>query len=140
MRRILAERQFPVSGLRLFSSARSAGRELQWQGAPVSVEDAATAEISRTQLWQWIRHGATLEDGRVVTTELFRAVLAEELEKIAALVGEAAFSAGRFPTARALFERLIVAPEFTDFLTLPAYDALLNPAESNLSRTTEEQP
>ncbi|ADO74952.1 malate synthase A [Stigmatella aurantiaca] len=86
------------------------------------MEDAATAEISRAQVWQWIHHGATLEDGRKLTPELFRQVYAEEmarLEKAGALA-----DSGPAAQARELFERLSTAPTFEDFLTLPAYEAL----------------
>jgi malate synthase len=86
------------------------------------MEDAATAEISRAQVWQWIHHGATLEDGRKVTPELFRKLYAEEtsrLEQQGALA-----RSGPAAQARELFERLSTAPTFEDFLTLPAYEAL----------------
>jgi malate synthase len=86
------------------------------------MEDAATAEISRTQVWQWLRHGATLDDGRPITLELFRRLLADEMAKLRALVGEERFARGRFAQARDLFDRLSTAPELEDFLTLPAYD------------------
>jgi len=88
------------------------------------MEDAATAEISRTQLWQWIRHGAALADGRRVDVPLFRAVMREELAAIKRAHGEEAFAAGRYAQAAALFDQLISAPELPDFLTLPAYDLL----------------
>jgi malate synthase len=81
------------------------------------MEDAATAEISRTQLWQWIHHGARLADGRVVTPELYRALRDEELASI-----------GQKPhlgDAVAIFDRLVLDDELADFLTLPAYDRLL---------------
>jgi malate synthase len=79
------------------------------------MEDAATAEISRTQIWQWINHGATLEDGRVVTRPFVRQVIAEE-------------SAGHSAEARALFEQVATSEELQDFLTLPAYDVLIRRA------------
>jgi malate synthase len=88
------------------------------------MEDAATAEISRTQLWQWIRHGAALADGRRVDAPLFRAVMREELAAIRRAHGEAAFAAGRYAQAAALFDQLITPPELPDFLTLPAYELL----------------
>jgi malate synthase len=96
------------------------------------MEDAATAEISRSQVWQWVRHGAQLSDGRVVTVELYRLVVKEELERIRQLVGEARFSSGQFSLAERIFDRLITAPEFTEFLTLPAYEELLK-LESQVS-------
>jgi malate synthase len=89
------------------------------------MEDAATCEISRAQLWQWVRHpGGVLDDGRKVTASLVRSVLAEELDKIRADVGEAAFDAGKFPLARDLFTDLVLRDDFVEFLTLPAYDHL----------------
>jgi malate synthase len=81
------------------------------------MEDAATAEISRAQLWQWIRHGARLADGRRIDAELFRAVLARELQE----AGDDA----QLPAAARLFDELATAPRLADFLTLPAYERLL---------------
>ncbi|MEM6317377.1 MAG: malate synthase A [Bacteroidota bacterium] len=86
------------------------------------MEDAATAEISRTQIWQWIHNGATLEDGRTVTYELYQALLPEELANIKAYVGENAYENGRFDEAIAIFDRLVKEKAFIDFLTLPAYE------------------
>jgi malate synthase len=83
------------------------------------MEDAATAEISRTQVWQWVKHEARLDDGRVVTAELVREVIEKEL---------AALPPGgptRAPAAK-LFERLATHDAFEEFLTLPAYDMLLS--------------
>ena len=88
------------------------------------MEDAATAEISRTQLWQWVRHGAPLDDGRTITPELFSQVLAEELDTIAGAVGPERFDGGRFSEARDLFLALVLDQDLADFLTLPAYDLL----------------
>ncbi len=88
------------------------------------MEDAATAEISRAQLWQWVRFGATLEDGRTVTPELLCRVIDEELAKIRAEVGPERFEAGHYARARQIFERLCLADRFEEFLTLPAYEAL----------------
>ena len=85
------------------------------------MEDAATAEISRTQLWQWIQAGATLEDGRPITLALYKKLLSSELEKIKAYVGDRAYQNGRFKEAIALFENLIAKKDFEDFLTLSAY-------------------
>ena len=89
------------------------------------MEDAATAEISRTQIWQWIRHGATLEDGRRVTAERLRSVLAEEMAALRRDLGPARFDAGCFGEATALFERLSTSEVLEEFLTLPAYERLL---------------
>jgi malate synthase len=89
------------------------------------MEDAATAEISRTQVWQWLRHGAALEDGRPITRQLYGAIRDEELSGIRRHVGESAWSEGRYARAAAIFDDLITAGELADFLTIPAYDELL---------------
>jgi malate synthase len=89
------------------------------------MEDAATAEISRTQVWQWIHHGAALEDGRAVTRDLFSRLLDDEVCKLLKDVGEARFVAGRFREARDLFHTLSTKKTFEEFLTLPAYEVLL---------------
>jgi malate synthase len=89
------------------------------------MEDAATCEISRSQLWQWIRHGAALEDGRVLTVELYRSIQMEELALIRRETGEARWAAGYFEPAAAIFDRLITDEAFADFLTLPAYEELI---------------
>lgn len=88
------------------------------------MEDTATAEISRSQLWQWVRHGARLDDGRTVDAALFRRVLAEEMERVRSSLGEERFQGGQFSTAAELMEELVVAPQLADFLTLPAYQRL----------------
>jgi malate synthase len=86
------------------------------------MEDAATAEISRAQIWQWIKHPAgVLADGRKVTAELFRAITREELGKLRAAVGEKRFAAGNFERAAALIDEITTAPQFETFITLPAY-------------------
>jgi malate synthase len=88
------------------------------------MEDAATAEISRAQVWQWRHHGARLDDGRVVTRELVERTLVEELESIAAEIGPARFAGGRFDDARRLFAELCHAEQLVEFLTLFSYDQL----------------
>ena len=89
------------------------------------MEDAATAEISRAQVWQWIRHpGGVLEDGRRVTVGLVRALMGEELAKLRAALGEEAFAAGHFQRASELFDQLATSETLADFLTLEAYDEL----------------
>jgi len=88
------------------------------------MEDAATAEIARMQIWQWIRHGARLDDGRTVTRELVLELLDAETERIRADVGEEVWTRGRPQETRALFERVTLAEEPVDFLTLPAYELL----------------
>jgi malate synthase len=92
------------------------------------MEDAATAEISRAQVWQWIRHGEVLDDGRPVTPDLVSSLAGEELEKIRAEIGddEWFYSEGRPELSRSLFERVALSgDEFVEFLTLPAYEELL---------------
>jgi malate synthase len=90
------------------------------------MEDAATAEIARAQVWQWIRHGAELDDGRPVTPELVRELEESELERIRREVGDDDwfYSEGRPDLSRELFEQVALADEFVEFLTLPAYDRL----------------
>ena len=88
------------------------------------MEDAATAEISRAQVWQWQHHGATLEDGRRVTPELIRSVVDDEMKRIEKEIGAERFAKGRFAEARDLFERISTKPKLETFLTLPAYEAL----------------
>ncbi len=88
------------------------------------MEDAATAEISRAQIWQWVRHGARTSDGRPITAERFEATLREELQLIAGEVGAQRYAAGQFEAAGALFGDMIRKPEFDEFLTLPAYERL----------------
>jgi malate synthase len=91
------------------------------------MEDAATAEIARGQVWQWIRHGATLEDGRQITPELVRELEDSELEKIRTEIGDDEWfeREGRPDLSRSLFERVALSGEFIEFLTLPAYEELL---------------
>ena len=86
------------------------------------MEDAATAEISRAQVWQWVRHGARLQEGPTVTADVVRQIEREEVAKIREAIGSAAFSQGRFEEAVQLFERVALEPSFVEFLTLPAYE------------------
>ncbi|HVT38305.1 MAG TPA: malate synthase A [Gemmatimonadaceae bacterium] len=88
------------------------------------MEDAATAEISRTQAWQWVRHAAPLDDGRVVTAALVRDLIADEMEAIARELGEGHVTNRRFDDACRIFTTLVLAPELAEFLTTAAYDAL----------------
>jgi len=89
------------------------------------MEDAATAEISRSQIWQWIRSPkGVLEDERKVTKELFRQLLPEEVEKVREYLGEAQYKAGKYEEAAKMFERITASDEFVEFLTLPAYEAI----------------
>jgi malate synthase len=86
------------------------------------MEDAATVEISRSQLWQWVQRRASLTDGRVISPELFRQMLGEELAKIEAEIGGEASRTSRYADAAAILERVVLAPQFVDFVTLVAYD------------------
>ena len=89
------------------------------------MEDAATAEISRSQIWQWLHNpNARLDDGRPITVALFRGLTAEVLAELRAKVGEAFFAANNYELAARLFDEISVADQFTDFLTLKAYEYL----------------
>ncbi|RIV20202.1 malate synthase A [Alicyclobacillaceae bacterium I2511] len=89
------------------------------------MEDAATAEISRTQVWQWIHHPkGFLKDGRKVTVDLFRQMVPEELEKIKVTVGPRLYAQGKYTEAAALFDDLSTRADFEDFLTVPGYEHL----------------
>ena len=85
------------------------------------MEDAATAEISRTQVWQWLHLKAKLDDGREVTPAMFREALSAEMERVRGEVGAKAFDGGRFKEAIALFSEMSLADTLDEFLTLPAY-------------------
>ena len=96
------------------------------------MEDAATAEISRSQVWQWIYNGATLDTGDTVTRELVERLLEEEYAALRDQVGAEAFDAGPYAEARRIFAECALAEEYPDFLTLPAYDALLSAESAQL--------
>jgi malate synthase len=88
------------------------------------MEDAATAEISRAQVWQWIHYGITLEGGTVATPELLNRLIAEEMQRVRKEVGAEAYDGGRFREAIQLFSELSLATDFEDFLTVPAMGLL----------------
>jgi malate synthase len=88
------------------------------------MEDAATAEISRSQIWQWIHNGTKLEDGTVIDRELVARILDEEIERIRVGVGEETWRAGRPEDTRKVFEAVALADDFPDFLTETAYELL----------------
>jgi malate synthase len=88
------------------------------------MEDAATAEISRAQLWQWIKAGARLDDGRLVTADLFETLLDEEMMALRDSLSPQVYDAGRFAEAIVLFADMTLSDRFEEFLTLPAYAAL----------------
>jgi malate synthase len=85
------------------------------------MEDAATAEISRAQVWQWLYHRARLNDGREVTGEFLRSVLADEMTKVRTAIGATTYDAGHFEEATELFTDMSLALDFEEFLTIPAY-------------------
>ena len=88
------------------------------------MEDAATAEISRSQVWQWIRSSkGKLDDGRTISKAMVAAMIPEETGKIRQLLGDA-FGAGRYDEAAAIFVDLVNNDNFVDFLTLPAYERI----------------
>lgn len=88
------------------------------------MEDAATAEISRTQVWQWLKNKAKLEDGKTLTKDLVLEFQKDELKKIKSYVGEERYSNGRFELATQLFNELVFDENFVEFLTLKAYQYL----------------
>ncbi|HLH11815.1 MAG TPA: malate synthase A [Methylovirgula sp.] len=88
------------------------------------MEDAATAEISRTSVWQWLRHGQKLDDGRVVDGDLFQAWLPEEMEQVRSEIGSERYDSGRFGEAAGLLHELVLGKPLCAFLTLPAYAML----------------
>ncbi|MFE4870539.1 malate synthase A [Streptomyces sp. NPDC056682] len=89
------------------------------------MEDAATAEISRSQIWQWINAGVVFENGETATAELARKVAAQELAAIRAEIGEEAFAAGKWQQAHDLLLKVSLDTDYADFLTLPAYEQLV---------------
>jgi len=95
------------------------------------MEDAATAEISRSQIWQWQSNDVTTAEGSTVTADYVSRIADDETEAIREQIGEERYAVGRFDEARALFERVALAADFPEFLTLPAYEIL---------ETTEEPP
>ena len=88
------------------------------------MEDAATAEISRSSIWQWIHHGKDLSNGKKITVELFREFMGEEMDVIKSEVGEERFDSGRFDEAAKIMDRFTTSEELVDFLTVPAYEYL----------------
>ena len=88
------------------------------------MEAAATAEISRAQLWQWMHHQAKLMDGRNITFDLIDMIIEEEMNNLHSEVGQDRFSNGKFQEACTLFMKMIKKDEFDDFLTIPAYSQL----------------
>ena len=91
------------------------------------MEDAATAEISRSQVWHWIRSPlGVLDDGRKVNKELFKDLVPQELEKVRKILGDKGYANGKYQEAATMFEQLTLAEDFADFMTLPAYDYIVS--------------
>jgi malate synthase len=88
------------------------------------MEDAATAEISRAQVWQWVRHGARTREGNTVSADMVSAAIAGQLEQMRRELGAATFDGGRFETAGRLFDDMVTGEEFAEFLTLAAYELI----------------
>jgi malate synthase len=100
------------------------------------MEDAATAEICRTQVWQWLHNRAKLDDGRTINHSLYEDLRDDEIEKIQHTVGSYAYQEGKFTQAICIFNKLVVQDKWEDFLTLPAYDLILSNREK---KTCEEE-
>jgi malate synthase len=88
------------------------------------MEDAATAEISRSQVWQWVRNGVQLAEGPVVDRDLVREIEDEELARLREAYGDDLYGRGRFEEARRVFDQVALSEEFVEFLTLPAYELI----------------
>ena len=88
------------------------------------MEDAATAEISRTSIWQWIRHKNKLDNGSIVDEKLFKKLLQEELSNVKNEVGIEAFENGKFDLAKSIFEEITLSDNVEEFLTTKAYEEL----------------
>jgi malate synthase len=88
------------------------------------MEDAATAEISRSQVWQWVHHHAKLDDGRAVDHAMVSGLEDDEMEQLQKAYGPELWAKGHFDDARAIFEEVALADAFIDFLTVPAYERL----------------
>jgi malate synthase len=98
------------------------------------MEDAATAEISRSQIWQWMRSPkGVLDDGRKVTREMFRSMLPEELARVRRELGEDAWRAGRYEDAAKLFDEITTSDDYVEFLTLPGYERLTSKLEAGVT-------
>jgi malate synthase len=87
------------------------------------MEDAATAEISRSQVWQWLHNNVRLDDGQLVTTGLVQRIIGEELATIRQAAGDG-YDAARYGQAVALFSQVALADDYAEFLTLPAYEEM----------------
>src|ERR1700733_7926652 len=95
------------------------------------MEDAATAEISRAQLWQWIHHDAVMDDGLPVTVELVEEEISDELDRVRPIVDDKRYEA--YERAAELMRELVQAPKFADFLTVPAYERVLESEKQQIT-------
>ncbi len=102
------------------------------------MEDAATAEICRTQVWQWIHGHAKLDDGREITLSLYEDMRDDEIENIRHAVGSKAYQDGYYVPAICLFNKLVVQDKWEDFLTLSAYDLILANDDKKVCTTMDE--
>ncbi len=103
------------------------------------MEDAATAEISRSQVWQWLEHKAGTVDGQTITHDLVKKITNEELEKIKNEVGEGKFNSGKYKLAADIFEKVVNKREFTDFITTEAYPHIVTQAENEQTIETKDE-
>lgn len=94
------------------------------------MEDAATAEISRAQVWQWLHHGAKTDQGQLIDTDYYKYLLSDEIQRIKHLVGIEKYDAGKFVEAIQLFDKLVTQAGFDYFLTTDAYEVLLTQEEA----------
>jgi len=88
------------------------------------MEDAATSEIARSQVWQWVHYRAKLSEGANVSPELVRRVEDQELDRVHHTIGRQQYATGRFEDAREVFEEVALDRDFVEFLTIPAYERL----------------
>jgi malate synthase len=102
------------------------------------MEDAATAEICRTQVWQWVHNITKLDDGRDISLSLYEDLRDDEIENIRQTVGSRAYQEGSYVQAICIFNKLIVQDEWEDFLTLLAYDLILANEDKKVCITTDD--
>ena len=88
------------------------------------MEDAATAEISRAQIWQWINHNAKTVDGKEITIQYYKKLFEEEIQNIKNIVGEEKYNKGKYKEASKMFNEMSTSKNFEEFLTLPSYELL----------------
>ena len=90
------------------------------------MEDAATPEISRAQIWQWMKHATKLDDGRTVNEELFKDILTSEIANLKEVLGDEIWAKGKYEKAVEIFEKMSISPVCEEFLTLPAYEEIVS--------------